>query len=77
MNNNVINTKQYVCKYCLQSKSMEHFYSRRTNECKECLKEKIKCEVCLHYFTRSNMNHHIQKKHMLPEVEKLCSEASF
>ena len=77
MNNNVINTKQYVCKYCLRSKSMEHFYSRRTNECKECLKEKIKCEVCLHYFTRSNMNHHIQKKHMLPEVEKLCSEASF
>ena len=76
MNNNVINTKQYVCKYCLRSKSMEHFYSRRTNECKECLKEKIKCEVCLHYFTRSNMNHHIQKKHMLPEVEKLCSEAS-
>ena len=54
------------------------FYSRRTNECKECLKEKIKCEVCLHHFTRSNMNHHIQKKHMWiqPEVEKLCSEAS-
>ena len=59
----MLDKKTFVCKHCKNDMSLENFYPRRTNECKNCLKEKIQCEYCDNFIQRICMTIHIKKMH--------------
>ena len=39
-------SKLYRCKYCYEEYTIDKFYTKRTNECKKCLKEQVRCDEC-------------------------------
>ena len=53
----------FLCIECGKNLDESMFYRKVKNECKDCLKKKLKCQLCTTFFTTKWLTTHIEREH--------------
>ena len=68
----IFSVEKMLCNHCNVLKTEEEFYKTKSKICKQCLKTKIKCDICEGYYSINNKSYHMINFHSQKQTCKIC-----